>query len=271
MSARLLTFGNAKGGVGKSTSAAITAYLLSTQYKQKVLAVDMDGQGHLTGFITGQYKLHKVFPKHTMREAILEKDIKPYIFQKDEYLDFVPANRNLPVLNKDMIHQNIPVETAMYDVLEPVMDDYDWIIFDTAPSLMDQSIMPLFTPAKSGNAYVVVMYDGAKMTYEGVNDYFEYIEAAKRRSNPNLEILGVLLSIVDIRAREMPGVIKSLQTKHPDLLFETIIQRRASTRRLSLEKLSTSNKELTDALEFYYSFVKELMDRAEKSEKQRGN
>jgi len=66
LTAKIITFGISKGGCSKSTSSGITSFLLSND--EKVLAIDMDGQGNLTSFLTGEYDICNVFEEKTILE-----------------------------------------------------------------------------------------------------------------------------------------------------------------------------------------------------------
>lgn len=79
------TFGISKGGCSKSTSSGMTSYLLSQ--KEKVLAIDMDGQGNLTNFLTSEYDICNVFEERTILEAIKNENARPYIIKIIENLD----------------------------------------------------------------------------------------------------------------------------------------------------------------------------------------
>ena len=153
LTAKLITFGISKGGCGKSTSAGITSYLLSKE--EKVLAIDMDGQGNLTSFLTGEYDITNVFEKRTILEGIIERDVRPYVIKVKENLDLVPANDYLATLPRKMYENGLKLD-ALQKALEPVMNDYSYVILDTPPSLSEQTIMPLSTFSKSGS-YAVVM------------------------------------------------------------------------------------------------------------------
>lgn len=82
-----ISFGIQKGGVGKTTTTGITAYLLSKLYR--VLAVDFDSQGNLTQFLT-QRNIYD-FTKHTVLEACKEQDARPYIVRVSHTLNVLPA------------------------------------------------------------------------------------------------------------------------------------------------------------------------------------
>mgnify|MGYP001111248830 CR=1 FL=1 len=266
LTAKIITFGISKGGCSKSTSSGITSFLLSND--EKVLAIDMDGQGNLTSFLTGEYDICNVFEEKTILEAILEGDARSYIIKIKENLDLIPANDFLATLPRKMFEKQLKLD-ALQKALEPVMEDYDWIIIDTPPALSEQTVMPLSTYSESGS-YAVVMFDGSMFAYYAIPKFLEIIEGAKNRFNPQLETAGILFSLIDARAKENEVMVEAVDEDYPNLRFDTIIKRKASTRRLAIEGFE-GNSELKNALEYYIPFVKELKERVSQKQPQRSN
>ncbi|MCM3570632.1 ParA family protein [Neobacillus mesonae] len=266
MTAKIVTFGISKGGCSKSTSSGITSYLLSKD--ERVLAIDMDGQGNLTSFLTGEYDICTVFEERTILEAIINGDARPYIIKINKNLDLIPANDFLATLPRKMFENHLKLD-ALQSALEPVMDDYDWIIIDTPPALSEQTVIPLSTYSEAGS-YAVVMFDGSMFAYYAIPKFLEIIEGAKERYNPTLETAGILFSLIDARAKENEVMIEAVEEDYPNLKFDTIIKRKASTRRLAIEGFD-GNSELRNALEYYVPFVKELKKRVSQKQPQGSN
>lgn len=264
MSAKIITFGISKGGSSKSTSSGITAYLLSKE--ARVLAIDMDGQGNLTSFLTGEYDICNIFEERTVLEAIMNSDVRPYIIKIRENLDLLPSNDFLATLPRRMFERGLKLD-ALQKALEPVMEDYDWIIIDTPPSLSEQTVMPLSTYSKIGS-YAVVMFDGSMFSYYAIPKFLEIIEGARERYNPTLETVGILFSLVDSRSKENEVMREAIDEDYPNLKFDTIIRRKAATRRLAISGFE-GNPELKTALEFYIPFVQELKKRVQQRQSQK--
>jgi chromosome partitioning protein len=264
VSAKIITFGISKGGSSKSTSSGITAYLLSKE--ARVLAIDMDGQGNLTSFLTGEYDICNIFEERTVLEAIMNSDVRPYIIKIRENLDLLPSNDFLATLPRRMFERGLKLD-ALQKALEPIMEDYDWIIIDTPPSLSEQTVMPLSTYSKTGS-YAVVMFDGSMFSYYAIPKFLEIIEGARERYNPTLETVGILFSLVDSRSKENEVMREAIDEDYPNLKFDTIIRRKAATRRLAISGFE-GNPELKTALEFYIPFVQELKKRVQQRQSQK--
>lgn len=257
MTAKTITFGISKGGCSKTTSAAITAHLLSQE--AKVLCVDMDSQGNLTSFLTGENDICTVFDEKTVLEGIKNQDVTPYIVKVKENLDIVPSNDYLSLLPRFLYsdykgNRNLALRKA----LEPVMDNYDYIIIDTPPSLSENTITSL-----SASDYAVVMFDGSLFCYHAISKFIELCIAAKENGNPNLDVAGILLAIVDPRTNDSKAMTELIENEYKDIRFETIITRRAATKRLPIFGFE-NNKEAKNAVKDYELFVKELKSRVNK-------
>lgn len=255
--AKIITFGISKGGCSKTTSAGITAYLLSQE--AKVLAVDMDGQGNLTQFLTGVDELCDVFEERTILEAIKDRNIEKYIVEINENLHIVPSNDYLALFPR-YVYTKATDENKnliLSDTLSPIVDQYDYIIIDTPPALSEQTINSI-----SASDYAVIMNDGSKFCYDAIHKFLEICVAARENGNPDLQIAGILFSIVDPRTVDTKAMIQLIDEEYDGYRFDTVIQRRAATKRLAVNGFF-GNSELEKGIGEYRIFVKELKERVQ--------
>jgi len=257
MVAKVITFGISKGGCSKTTSSGITAYLLSQEHK--VLCLDMDGQGNLTSFLTGEFDICGVYEGKTTLEAIMDEDVSSYIVQITNNLHLVPSNDYLASLPRRMFEEKKGT-SALSKALAPVLNQYDYIIIDTPPALSEHTILSL-----SASDSVVVMFDGSQFCYYAIDKFLEICEAARQKGNSKLSVAGILFSLIDVRAKENKDMIEVIDEEYSTLRFNTIIRRKATTRRLGIYGFF-DNPELKDALENYIPFVKELKERVVKGQ-----
>ncbi|MFT3657209.1 Sporulation initiation inhibitor protein Soj [Bacillus sp. B01(2024)] len=256
--AKIITFGISKGGCSKSTTSGITAKLLSAN--KKVLCIDMDGQGNLTSFLTGEYDICNVFENKTVLEVIKEENAKPYIVNLTENLDLIPSNDFLATLPRVMYQEKKGLN-VLTKALEPVINDYDYIIIDTPPNLGEQTVLSLSTYSPAGS-YAVIMFDGSMFCYYAIPKFMDIIREARNRHNNKLELAGILFAIIDGRAKENNAMTEIIDEEYPGIRFNNIIRRKAATRRLPINGFE-DNKELSSALEYYIPFVKELEERVQ--------
>lgn len=245
--AKVISFGIQKGGVGKSTTSGITAYLLS-ELGYKVLAIDMDSQGNLTQFLSGNDDLTDYEGK-TIREAMIQKDIRDYIQPLKENLDFVPADDYLVLISE---YNNLKM---LQKAIEPVRDHYDFIIIDTPPALSVEC-----RNAIVASDYVVCMFETSKFCYNAIPRFLDAVHSARDNMTPNLKVAGILATLNDGRRSDMKDLIDAVQYEYKDLLFNTVIKRKAATGRLPAMGFM-ENKERKQAVKQYESFLKELIER----------
>ncbi|MEW9502149.1 ParA family protein [Jeotgalibacillus marinus] len=80
----------------------------------------------------------------------------------------------------------------------------------------------------------MIIFDGAIFSYYAISKFLEIIEETRDRYNPTLNIAGILFSLIDSRAKEIEIMEEAIYEDHPNLKFNTVIKRKASTRRLSI-------------------------------------
>ena len=175
MTAKVISFGIQKGGSSKTTTSGVTAHLLSRQYK--VLAIDMDSQGNLTEFLGRKDVAH--FSGQTVLEAMKEGDVTDYIFEITESLHLVPADDLLATFSRWLYndHRGGDKTKVLYKALQPVLNQYDFIILDTPPALGD-----LILNSLSASDRVVAMFENANLP-DSVEVNVNTIPVAKRKKS----------------------------------------------------------------------------------------
>jgi chromosome partitioning protein len=252
---KVITIGLQKGGVGKTTTAGTLCYLLA-QDGYKVLAVDMDSQGNLTDLLTQQDDNY--FENgNSILEAFENGQADPFIFEVNNNLHVLPSNDYLSTLArflyKEWGGQNPAM--ALRELLEPVKDRYDYIIIDTPPSLGEPMVNAI-----CASDYVVVLAESSKWAFNAIPRFLETVEYSQLKLNPELKVAGILRTMNDVRRADSKAFVQVIGEDYPELCFDVVIKRKASTGRISLEGLF-DNKELNQALDQYQEFYKELMDR----------
>lgn len=253
-----------KGGCSKSTSCGISAYLLAQQ-GFKVLAVDMDSQGNLTELITNN--VIGQFRNSTVLEAIKEQDAAPYVRRVTDNLHILPADALMASFPRWIYWEWLRKQPEgtnpsylLQNTLGTVAEDYDYILIDTPPALGDQTVNALVT-----SDYVVMMFEPSRFCYAAVPECFETIELVQTSLNPELKVAGILRNLTDPRRKDVQSYNELMGNEYPELIFNTIIPRRAATGRVAIEGMNEQNPELNEALAPYKPFVKELIARCPSS------
>lgn len=251
MTATVITFSLQKGGVGKTTTCGVSAYLLS-EMGFKVLAIDMDSQGNLTQLVSGFDELEP-FYQETIKEALEYGDVNPFVKIASDNLHYVAADDYLVLIND--YKGPTPKGLLLSKAIEKVKEEYDFILIDTPPNLSIQTINALIA-----SEYVVIMFETAKFSYNAIPRFMDSITGARDNGNPGLKIAGILATLSDSRRNDSKELLELIHEEYRELVFKTIIPRRAAIGRLSVYGFF-DNPEIRQATEVHKQFIKELLSR----------
>lgn len=265
MPATTISFGLQKGGVSKTTTSALSAYILARE-GHRVLMVDMDSQGNASQFLTGKSPYD--FQGKTVLEACKTRDPKPYIVNVGGNLDLLPAEDLLATFSRWLFDEYKPellqrggndpnaLLLVLRDTLSQVKDVYDYIILDLPPNLGEQTLNGM-----AASDYCVVLAQSEPFSYDALQRYLETLEHVHDRVNPDTKLAGILTTLLDARTALGNFIRDRIAEEYEDLVFNTVIRRKSRVIEFSFEGISDRNKADREVLDMYESFVKELKTR----------
>lgn len=213
---KIIAIANQKGGVGKTTTSVNLGAGLA-QVGKKVLLVDIDAQGNAT---TG-VGIEKSELDQCIYNVLVEDADVQGVIQKTatENLDVLPATIQLAGAEIELV-PTISREVRLQRALQPVRDEYDYIIIDCPPSLGLLTINAL-TAADSVIIPVQCEYDAL----EGLSQLLNTVRLVQKHLNKNLAIQGVLLTMLDARTNLGIQVIDEVKKYFRDKVYRSIIPR----------------------------------------------
>ena len=251
---RIIAIINQKGGVGKSTTAVNLAAALS-ELKYKVLVVDFDPQGNTTsGFGIEKEQLENCVYDALLHDVPVEEIIQSTECKK---VFVVPATIQLAGAEIELVSA-MARETRLKDLLEPMIDEFDFVLIDCPPSLGLLTINAL-TAADS----VLIPIQCEYYALEGVTKLVESMRMVKSRLNKGLETYGVLLTMYDSRTLLSNQVVEEVRSYFGDETFKTCIPRsvklsEAPSFGMPIAKYAPNNK----GAKAYMDLAKEVIARA---------
>lgn len=263
----IVTVGMQKGGVGKTTTAGIMAYLLA-QKGYRVLAVDFDSQANLTAMLSGIDELDETWEYRTALEATIErKPVSECIMRINDHLDLIPSDDLLATYSRRLYNEFLPRYGRRYeparllaDTLAPVVDSYDWIIIDTPPALGDLTVAAIVA-----SDWVIGVTEPSRFCLAALPKFLEVVKiGAENVSGAHCRMLGILRTLSDARRNDARMFIELIGERYPQLCFETVILRKAATARLPLYAFATETQshDTQEAVVQYQPFVEEVLARA---------
>jgi chromosome partitioning protein len=249
----IITVANQKGGVGKTTTAInLSAAVANKGFK--TLLIDLDPQSNSTMSYVDPRSVSRSMFDVLVSEELSFKDV--IVPTRVPNLFLAPSKIALAKLESKLIGE-IDGPFRLKDKMKDTATAYDYIFIDTPPTLGMITVNALVA-----STHVLVPIQSSYFALEGTDDLLETIEKIKARPNPNLQLLGVVITMHDKRTTLARDIHEQIGEVFGDRLFNTIITKsiRLEESPAYKESIFTFAPKSSGAME-YYSLSEEILSR----------
>jgi chromosome partitioning protein len=211
----IITIANQKGGVGKTTTAINLAAALAHK-GIRTLLIDLDPQGNTTMSFVDPHQLGRSMYDVLLEDVPLSEVIVPTGL---ENLDIAPARIALAKLESALVGE-LDAHFRLKDRLRDAPEIYEYVIIDTPPTLGIITVNAMVAAT-----HLLIPIQSSYFALEGTDDLLETVEKIKVRANPDLQLLGVLITLHDRRTVLARDIHDQIVQVFGEKVFQTSVSR----------------------------------------------
>ena len=254
---KIISLANQKGGVAKTTSTHNIGVSLSKKGK-KVLLLDLDSQASLTISVG-------IEPLEVEKNIVnvLDKskcNINDCIQKLNDNLFIITSTIDLASLEMEMLSR-ASREKILDRALEPIKNDYDFILIDCPPQL---SILTINALSCANGVIIPTKTD--YLSYRGIELLMDTISEIRELINPNLKVLGTIATLYNGRSNDDKDILIGLQQKYNVM---GVVKMLVSAKKGIYDGLSVVEREPNNDISVEYNAIADMLisDNYERSDK----
>lgn len=212
----IIAIANQKGGVGKTTTAINLSAALARAGK-RVLLVDLDPQGNSSlTFLAHDAIEASIYELLTDGQTSCENVIRHTAVPA---LDILPSRISLAKFESKLLGE-FDAPFRLKDKMDGLTSSYEYIVIDTPPTLGLITVNALVA-----SDYVIVPIQPSYFALEGTDDLLDTVEKVRARPNPNLKVLGILITLLDKRTTLARDIHEQIKQVFGQKVFDTVISK----------------------------------------------
>jgi chromosome partitioning protein len=249
---RIITCANHKGGTGKTTTAVNVSAGLAFLKQKRVLLVDFDPQGNASMALGVDIENLRYSVKDLLTGAMT--DLHYLCWDKGDNLKILPANASLKDVEPDLL-RSVDGRLRLKQHLQAILDQFDFIIIDTPPTLGIFTQAPLVASTE-----ILIPVDVGYFSLQGIRQLLEEIASVREVFNPTLDKKKILLTKFDSRTTLSGQVREILRESFGEDALQTVINVNVDIVRAQIERTSIFAYDLTSTgAQDYQNVVEELL------------
>lgn len=261
----IVTFGNFKGGTGKTTNSTMIAYALSGM-GYKVLLCDQDPQANATTLylktkaaVTDEI----VTFNKTLMAAIQEEDLGQIVTEVKENLYLLPSFSDFALYPR-YLEKKFPSDTSSQvkyfaSLIEPLKKDYDFIFIDVPPT-----ISVITDAALYASDFVVVVLQTQERSLQGAEVFTGYLQSLIDEYGANLDIIGILpVLLKNGAAVDLATLENAREIFGPENLFENVVNNMERLKRFDITGITNDDMHDRKVHKSYGVIAEEFINRLE--------
>jgi chromosome partitioning protein len=249
---RIITCANHKGGTGKTTTAVNISAGLAFLKQKRVLLVDFDPQGNASMALGVDIENLRYSVKDLLTGAMT--DLHYLCWDKGDNLKILPANASLKDVEPDLL-RSVDGRLRLKQNLQAILDQFDFIIIDTPPTLGIFTQAPLVASTE-----ILIPVDVGYFSLQGIRQLLEEIASVREVFNPTLDKKKILLTKFDSRTTLSGQVREILRESFGEDALQTVINVNVDIVRAQIERTSIFAYDLTSTgAQDYQNVVEELL------------